>query len=99
VIAMVELSPIAELLFFLEYFMLPLIPLVVGGVLFYFKPKHRVSIGILLICFGVLELLFVFNEFWYLYMAYAFFGLLTILLGVLSVLYPKMLSKPDRIKN
>ncbi len=96
---MVELSPLAEILFFLQYLMLPLIPFVVGGILFYFKPKHRVSIGISLICFGVLKLLFVFNEYWYLYMAYGFFGFLTILLGVLSVLYPKMLSKDNRIKN
>ena len=71
-----------------------MMPFLVGGILFYFKPKHRLSIGVSLIFFGVIELLFAFIEYWYPYGAgsYCGFGLLTILLGVIC-------SLPQNVKQ
>lgn len=84
----VTLSPTLLFLFVLEFLVIPLTILVVGFILFYFKPKHRRIIGSVLIMLGVLDVSTVLLRYPFIIVSVAvFINFIIILLGFVFVFY------------
>ena len=84
----VTLSPTLLSLSVLEFLVIPLTILVVGLILFYFKPKHRRIIGSVLIMLGVLDVSTVLLRYPFIIVSVAvFINFIIILLGVVFVFY------------
>jgi hypothetical protein len=82
------LSPTLLFLSGLEFLVIPLTILVVGFIMFYFKPKHRRLIGSVLIVLGVLDMSVVLLRYPFIIVSFAvFIDFIIILLGGVSVFY------------
>jgi hypothetical protein len=84
----VMISPTLLFLFVLEFLVIPISILVVGFILFYFKPKHRRLIGSVLIMLGVLDMSTILLRYPFSMVSLAvFIDFIIILLGFVFVFY------------
>ncbi len=84
----VPISPTLLFMTILELLVIPIAILVVGFVLFYFKPRHRRLIGSALIVLGILDLSIVLIRYPFVMLGDTLFiTMLTILLGIISIFY------------
>ncbi len=84
----VPISPTLLFMTILELLAIPITILVVGFILFYFKPKSRRLIGIALIVLGILDLSIVLVRYPFVLIGDTLFiNMLTILLGIVSIFY------------
>ena len=82
------LSPTLLFLSIWEFSVIPLTILVVGFILFYFKPKRRRIIGCVLIVLGVVDMSTVLLMYPFIIVSFTvFIGFIIILLGIISLFY------------